>query len=175
MSNEGNTEDKGTLDLLDDEISDVLTKHGDEIRAIADAADGDDDLSEKLDDIANDAKGHYGAKAANEQTDADAETAIEVVENWIAGEVVNSTADRRVALAYVMLGRTEARQRLGQDPARRFRVVVDEIQHHRRIYTIDAESEAEAIEKAEIGDTVSEEEVRFVGVVSRDNAEIVTD
>lgn len=56
-----------------------------------------------------------------------------------------------------------------------FRVLVDEIQHRRRLYTVEAETPDEALSKAGRGETISEEDVKFVGVVERDNAELTDD
>ena len=172
-----NDKTKGPLSALEDRISNLLNEHGKEIRTIADEVDAEDDgdMSETLDDIASEAKGHYGALAANEHSDDDDEVVISYVEEWVTNEISNSTTDRRVALAYAMLGRDEARRRLGQDPARTFKIAIDEIQHHRRIYIVDADSAEEALEKAERGETINEDNVKFVGVVSRDNAEIITE
>lgn len=167
-----------TVRNFDKEISEHLNTIGDELREVADMVDKDDgDLSEILDDIASDIKGHLAAKAANSQTSDEAEDAdeiIEVVEDWVTSNISNSTTDRRVAAAYAFLGREEARKKLGLD-TNSWRLTIDEIQHHRRIYTVEAATREEAIAKAERGETISEEDLRFVSVVSRDNAEVIED
>lgn len=159
----------------DQSISDHLNTHGDEIREAADMIDGEDgDRSETLDDIISEAKGELGAKAANTVEEDKAETAIEMVERWITDNVYNSTTDRRVAAAYALLGREAARERIGLD-MKTWRLTIDEVQHRRRIYTVSAATREEAIKLAERGETVSEEDVRLVGIVSRDNAEVIED
>lgn len=159
----------------DQSISDHLNTHGEEIREAADMIDDEDgDRSETLDDIISEAKGEIGAKAANTVGDDEAENAIETAERWITNNVSNSTTDRRVAAAYALLGREAARDRLGLD-TKTWRLTIDEVQHHRRIYTVSAATKEEAIKLAERGETVSEEDDRFVGVVSRDNAEVIED
>jgi len=130
--------------------------------------------SETLDDIISEAKGELGAKAANTAGDDEAEVAIETVERWITNNVYNSTTDRRVAAAYALLGREAARDRLGLE-TKTWRLTIDEVQQHRRIYTVTAATKEEAIELAERGETVAEEDVRLVGIISRDNAEVIKD
>ena len=160
---------------FDQSISDHLNTHGEEIREAADMIDDEDgDRSDTLDDIIGDIKSHLGAKAANTVGDDEAEDAIETAERWTTNNVSNSTTDRRVAAAYAMLGREAARERLGLD-TKTWRITIDEVQHHRRIYTVSAATKEEAIRLAEQGETEAEEDVRLVGVISRDNAEIIED
>lgn len=107
--------DPAPLAVFDNDIARALDDHGDEIRAIADRADeGDDDLSETLDDVANEIKGHLGASAANTATGENAEYAIDAAEHWVTDNVSNSTSDRRVAAVYALLGREAALVRLGE-------------------------------------------------------------
>jgi len=160
---------------FDRSISDILNTHGDEIRKAADMIDDEDgDRSHTLDDIICDIKGHLGAKAANNVEDEEAEEAIATAERWTTNNVFNSTTDRRVAAAYAMLGREAARERLGLE-METWRLTIDEVQHRRRIYTVSAATKEEAIALAERGETIAEEDVRVVGIISRDNAEIIED
>jgi len=104
------------LGRFDDQISAMLTDHKDEIYRYADRLDkGDQDLSELLDDVADEIKGHLGAAAANAGSDHQAETALEAAERWVAENISNSTGDRRVAGVYALLGVDQARRRLSGD------------------------------------------------------------
>ena len=98
---------------FDEDLGTMLNRHGEEIRAIADRADaGDDALSETLDDVADEIKGHLGARAANTADDDQADYGVEAAERWVTDNVSNSTSDRRVAAVYAFLGVEEARRRL---------------------------------------------------------------
>ena len=165
--------DSETIRQFDESISRHLNDNGAEIREAADRLDNEDDTDE-LDDIASEIKGGRGAKAANTVSDDEAEDAIETVERWVTNNVSNSTTDRRVAAAYAFLGREAARERLSLE-TKTWRLTIDEVQHRRRIYTVEAGNQEQAIAKAERGETIKEENMRFVSVVSRDNAEIIED
>lgn len=102
------------LAVFDVGIDTALNVHGDEIRSIADRLDaGDEDISETLDEIAADIKGHLGSAAANTAADDQAEYAIEAAERWVTDNVSNSTSDRRVAAAFAFLGADQASNRIG--------------------------------------------------------------
>lgn len=113
------TDNEDLFKTFNDEIAMAINSHGDEIQSIADLiyAETDEteaDLSEILDDIANEIKGQLGTQAANNTNDDNAGNNIFIAEVWVANNICNSTNVRRVAAAYAFLGSEEARQRLGK-------------------------------------------------------------
>lgn len=103
------------LAAFDAEVDSMLNNHGPEIRRIADRVDEDTDLSDEVDDVMADIKGHLGTRAANQASDAEAIYAIEAASAWVTDNISNSTSDRRVAAVYAFLGVQEARVKLGED------------------------------------------------------------
>lgn len=162
-------------------ISTAYKIYGDEIRKLADEVDkGSKDIGEELDDITSEIKSFLGAKAANSVEESEAEEAIEQAEAWVTDNISNSITGRRIASAYVLLGRNEARIRLGEmDPkneeteTKTYQVQVEETRHYTMRYTIEASSEEEAIEKAENGESEDETVMRDNGTISRQNAIII--
>lgn len=105
------------LAAFDDEIDAMLNTHGEEIRTLGDRMDAEGgEMSEVLDDVASEIKGHLGAKAANTADDDQAAYAVDAAERWVTDNVSNSTSDRRIAATYALLGVDGARQRLGVKP-----------------------------------------------------------
>lgn len=167
--------DQGVIANFDDEIARLLAGgYGGEIRKLADVVDNAEPLSHELDDIAEELKGHLGSKAMNQVDEEEADDALDTVDDWVANNVSNSSTSRRIAAAYALLGREEARRRLEQDTPT-YRVRIEEIQHHSRIYTVAAANEEEALQKAMSGETEHEEDQRFHGVIERKNASLIKD
>lgn len=105
--------DGSPITALDAAIDKAFNEHGDEIRDFADRLDdGDDALSEAVDDVVSEMKSSIGAAAANNVSDNEAESAIAAVERWITENISNSTSDRRIAAVFAQLGPNDARKQL---------------------------------------------------------------
>lgn len=105
--------DHTPIATFDAALDQAFNEHGDEIRDYADRIDdGDDALSEAVDDVIADIKSKIGAEAANNVSDDEAETAIEAVERWVTDSISNSTSDRRVAAVFAHLGEAESKRQL---------------------------------------------------------------
>ena len=84
--------------------------------------------------------------------------------------LADASKAREVRFEELQLGMTT-----GKSHTPTFRVLVDEIQLRRRLYTVEAKTLDEALSKAERGETINEEDVKFVGVLERENAELIDD
>lgn len=78
------------IKVIEDDDQLLITRIRDRLAGRADA----DDL---LDDELAEVKSHFGAKAANDVSDVEAEGAIAEVEQWIADNVSNGSIERRIA------------------------------------------------------------------------------
>ena len=167
-----------TTTSFEADIEKALAEHAEDVTrittAIATEGDKAEDLVEIIYDVVSDIKSSLGSTAANQVSDADAEETIEAVEKWVTDNVSNAATERLVAAGIAFMGRDEFIRHIGID-ANTYTVEIDEIQHHRRIYTIVASSEQEALEMAERGETSAEANGKFVGVIGRDNAEIIAE
>jgi len=164
--------ERNTLNHLSDEMFKQFNEHGNEIRELADKIDEREAKTGEtpiLDTLEEEIKLHYSQKSKNERDDDDDDVVQKSVSNWMEANIENST-ERAIAAIYVLLGREGARRRLGESTEHTYSIEIDEIQHLRRVYVIDADSENEATEKALIGDTLREETIKIVSVVDRKNA-----